>query len=254
MSTTAHGCPITAAEIALMIDHSLLRPELTLAEVIDGCDVAAAHKVASVCCKPADVLFAARRLRGTPVGVGTVVAFPHGSSTTATKVEETKRAIDDDATEIDMVLNIGRLREGRGDEVCEDIAAVVAVAKDANVLTKVIFENAYLNEAQIVRACRLAEEAGAAFVKTSTGFAPSGATLADLRLMRRSVGPTVQVKAAGGVRSLDTLLAMMAEGATRFGATATVSILAEAERRAHDGDLVIPAVTAMPNLEPSEDY
>jgi deoxyribose-phosphate aldolase len=165
------------------------------------------------------------------VFVSTVVGFPHGSSATATKVFEAERALDDGARELDMVLNIGRLRSGLADEVRDDIAAVVEIAADRGGIVKVIFENAFLDDAQKVLACRLSEEAGATFVKTSTGFAPSGATIDDLRLMRRSVGPDVQVKAAGGVRTLDALLEVMAIGVTRVGATATETILEDFKAR-----------------------
>jgi len=142
-----------------------------------------------------------------------------------------------------MVLNIGWLRGGHTEEVLEDIRAVVEVGHQAGALVKVILENAYLSDAEKVAACHLVEEAGADFVKTSTGFAPGGATISDIVLMRASVGPAVGVKAAGGVRTLDTLLAMVSEGATRFGATATADILDEAAKRQADGSLVVPAPT-----------
>jgi deoxyribose-phosphate aldolase len=219
----------TVAEAAKMIDHSLLRPELTLTEVLEGCDLAARHQVASVCVKPADVPAAARRLRGTGVLVGTVTAFPHGSSSTAVKVAEARAALADGADEIDMVLNIGRLRSGDDAFVEADIRAVVAAASGA--VVKVILENAYLTDEEKRRACVLTEAAGAHYVKTSTGFAPGGATIEDVRLMRSSVSPRVKVKAAGGVRTLEVLLAMHSEGATRFGATATEGILADLAAR-----------------------
>jgi len=256
------GGSVTVAEIARMIDHSLLRPELTLDDVTTGCELAAAHRVAGVCVKPADVAHAVACLAGAhalaPAGaaarggaggepgvaVGTVVGFPHGGTTTAVKVTETLQALDEGATEIDMVLNIGRLRGGRHDQVLAEIQSVVAMAHPAGALVKVILENAYLTDEQKVVACRLSDEAGADFVKTGTGFAPSGATLADVILMRASVGGRVQVKAAGGVRTLDTLLAMAAEGVTRFGATATVAILAEAAEREGRDDLTLPAPSA----------
>jgi deoxyribose-phosphate aldolase len=152
-----------------------------------------------------------------------VVAFPHGHSATGVKVAESEQALEDRATELDMVLNIGWLLSGRHDDVQADIAAVVAVSGDA--LVKVIFENAYLSDEQKIVACHLTEAAGADFVKTSTGFAPSGATIGDLRLMRDNVGPGVEVKAAHGVRTLDALLAVIEAGATRCGATATATML-----------------------------
>ncbi|MFG2039778.1 deoxyribose-phosphate aldolase [Dactylosporangium sp. NPDC048998] len=220
---------LSVRQVAKMIDHSLLRPELTLADVAAGCDLAARYDVASVCVKPSDVPFAAERLSGTGVLVGTVVGFPHGAHATRIKVAETAAALADGAAEIDMVLNIGRLREGRDDDVCADVAAVVVAASGAAV--KVILENAYLTDAEKRRGCALAEEAGAGYVKTSTGFAPTGATLHDVRLMRAAVSAHVGVKAAGGVRTLDVLLSMVDAGATRFGATTTAAMLDELAAR-----------------------
>jgi deoxyribose-phosphate aldolase len=235
---------LTVVQVAAMIDHSLLRPELTLDDVTIGCDIAATHEVASVCCKPADVVHASRALAGTSVLVGTVVGFPHGSSTTETKAFEARAALDDGARELDMVINIGRLRGGEHAYVAADIRAIVEVAATAGALVKVIFENAYLTDDEKVVACHLTEDAGADFVKTSTGFAASGATMEDLALMRRSVGPAMQVKAAGGVRTLDTLLAMVAIGVSRFGATVTMALLADAKGRAAVGELRVPSVSA----------
>ena len=218
-------------QVAKTIDHSLLRPELDLDFVHEGVELARRYGVASATVRPADVALAAELLEGSDVFVSTVVGFPHGSSTTATKVFEAERALEDGARELDMVVNIGRLRSGRADEVREDVAAVVRVAAARGAIVKVILENAYLDDEQKALGCRLAEEAGAAFVKTSTGFAPGGATHDDLRLMRRSVGPHVQVKAAGGVRTLDALLEVMALGVTRIGATATETILEDFKAR-----------------------
>jgi deoxyribose-phosphate aldolase len=232
MATTLSVTTLTIRQAAKAIDHSLLRPELTAAEVEAGCDLARRYDVASVCVKPLDVALAAARLAGSDVAVGTVVGFPHGSHRTDTKVFEAERALADGATELDLVIAIGRLIGGDDDYVREDIAAVVDVAKKGGALTKVILENAYLTDDQKVRGCQLTEAAGADFVKTSTGFAPSGATHDDLRLMRRSVSPHVQVKAAGGVRSLDAMIEVMALGVTRIGATRTAEMLDElAERR-----------------------
>jgi deoxyribose-phosphate aldolase len=214
---------VTYEQLAGTIDHSLLKPMLTLEEVVEGCRLAAEYRVVSVCVRPADVALAAAELEGTGVAVGTVVAFPHGHSATGVKVAESEQALEDGATELDMVLNIGWLLSGRHDDVQADIAAVVAVSGDA--LVKVIFENAYLSDEQKIVACHLTEAAGADFVKTSTGFAPSGATIEDLRLMRDNVGPGVEVKAAHGVRTLDALLAVIEAGATRCGATATATML-----------------------------
>lgn len=221
---------ITLEQLSKTIDHSLLRPELTEAEVISGCELAKRYHVASVCVKPSHVRLAARLLAGSDVAVGTVVGFPHGSQTTFVKVAEAKEALANGAAELDMVINIGELRSGNFDYVREDIRAVVEAAGGRG-LVKVILENAYLNDDEKVTASKLVEAAGADFVKTSTGFAPGGATLEDVRLMRATVGPKVQVKAAGGVRTLDAALAMIDAGVTRMGATATAAMLDEFVRR-----------------------
>jgi deoxyribose-phosphate aldolase len=221
---------ITYEQLAKTIDHSLLRPELTETDVVAGCELAMRYRVASVCVKPCHVQLAAQLLAGSDVEVGTVVGFPHGNSKVATKVFETQLAVADGATEIDMVLNIGELRSGHADYVRDEVRAVVEVAHPAAIV-KVIFENAYLTDEEKVLACKLCEEAGADFVKTSTGFAPTGATVEDIRLMRASVSPHVQVKAAHGVRTLDQLLAVIDAGATRSGATATAAILDEFKQR-----------------------
>ena len=243
--TTAYGRVIPAslrpADIAAMIDHSLLRPELTADDVRAGCELAAARGAFSVCVKPADVGLAAKALAGTAVRVGTVVGFPHGSSATAVKRHETERALADGAVEIDMVVNIGALRGGDDDYVLTEIREVVTTAHAAGALVKVILENAYLDDEQIARGSRLVEAAGADFVKTSTGFAPSGATVHDLLIMAASTGPAVRLKAAGGVRTLDRLLDLVAIGVTRFGATATATMLDDAEARAATtGSIPVP--------------
>jgi deoxyribose-phosphate aldolase len=215
---------VTYERLAKTIDHSLLRPELTLDDVREGCELAARYDVASVCVRPADVSFASGLLAESSVAVGTVVGFPHGSHVTATKVFEAERALADGAIELDMVINIGWLRSGEDARVGEDISAVVEAAGEGTIV-KVILENAYLNEDEKIRGCRLAEVAGAHYVKTSTGFAPGGATIEDLKLMRATVSSEVKVKAAGGVRTLDGLLEVMALGVDRIGATQTAPIL-----------------------------
>jgi deoxyribose-phosphate aldolase len=222
---------LTYEDVAKTIDHSLLRPELDDQFIEDGCRLAAKYQVASVCCRPADVPRAVNLLAGSGVAVGTVIGFPHGGTTTEVKVFEAEQALRNGATELDMVINIGALRSGRDAYVQDDIAAVVKVAHAAGAIVKVIFENAYLDDEQKVRACIVSEAAGADFVKTSTGFAPTGATHEDLALMRRSVSPHIGVKAAGGVRSLDGLLAVMELGVTRIGATQTAAILDEFRSR-----------------------
>jgi deoxyribose-phosphate aldolase len=213
-----------------MIDHSLLRPELIEAEVRAGCEIALRYHVASVCVKPCDVSLANNILKNSSVLVSTVVGFPHGSNLTSVKILEAEEALKQGAVELDMVLNIGRLRSGDLDYVKQDVKAICDLAHARQAKVKVILENALLTDEQKVSACRLCEEAGADWVKTSTGFAASGATLDDLRLMRRSVSDKVQVKAAGGVRTLEAILDVVDTGATRCGATATAVILDEFEK------------------------
>jgi deoxyribose-phosphate aldolase len=221
---------LTVEQLAKAVDHSLLRPELTEQDVIEGCRLARQYHVASVCVRPCDVLLAVSEMKGSDVKVGTVVGFPHGNTTTATKAFEARQAVADGAHELDMVMNIGALRSGHYDYVENDIRAVVEAAGEG-VIVKVILENCYLTDEEKVKACQLAEAAGADFVKTSTGFADSGTTLEDLRLMRASVGPQVQVKAAHGVRTLEAALQVIEAGATRFGATQTERILEDFKKK-----------------------
>jgi deoxyribose-phosphate aldolase len=236
---------LSERDIAKAIDHSLLRPELDDAFIEEGCRLAAEYDVASVCVRPADVRRAAGILAGTDVAVGTTTGFPHGGHATATKVEEARRALADGARELDMVIQIGALKSGRDADVQADIAAVVEVAHEAGAIVKVIFENAYLTDDEKVRACRLSEAAGADFVKTSTGFAPTGATHDDLRLMRANTAPHIGVKAAGGVRTLDGLLEVMALGVTRIGATQTKAIIDDFRARKAIGTPAgMPAATS----------
>lgn len=221
-------------EIAKMIDHSLLKPELTTQQVIEGCRLAREYDVASVCVKPCDVKLAQGELAGSDVLVTTVIGFPHGAHTTETKVFEAKQAMEDGAVELDMVLNIGRLLSRDFDYVEGDIRAVVELAHAQGVKVKVILENCYLTDELKEIACKICEKVGADFVKTSTGYGTSGATIEDLELMRRVCSPNVEIKAAGGVRTLDAALAVRRAGATRFGATATKKILDEALAREED--------------------
>lgn len=218
----------SVADIQSRIDHAILKPEFTRDEVAAQLDLAAEFGVFSVCVRPSDVEFAVDRLHGR-VAVGTVIGFPHGTTSTAAKVAEAQQAIADGAEELDMVLNIGKLRSGLVDEVAADIAAVVAVR--AGRVVKVIFETVFLNHEQIVDACRASTQAGAQFVKTSTGFAGGGATVEHVKLMRANIGPDLEVKASGGVRSLDALLELRAVGATRFGTSSSAGIIAEARAR-----------------------
>jgi deoxyribose-phosphate aldolase len=223
--TTLNSKTITYEQLAKVIDHSLLRPELTEADVVAGCELADRYHTATVCVKPCHVTLAAELLKDSDVLVSTVVGFPHGSNLTAVKVAEAEKAMDEGALELDMVLNIGQLRSGKIDYVREDVKAICDAAHARGVKVKVIFENAYLTDEEKVIACKLCDEAGADWVKTSTGFAPGGATLEDLRLMRANVGENVQIKAAGGVRTLPALLEVIDVGVTRCGATATATIL-----------------------------
>ncbi len=232
---------LTERDIAKAIDHSLLRPELDDAFVEDGCRLAAEYDVASVCVRPADVRRAKAILDGTDVAVGTVIGFPHGNHRTDVKAFEARQALADGATELDMVIQIGALKAGRDADVGADIKAIVDIAHAGGAIVKVIFENAYLTDDEKIRACRLTEAAGAEFVKTSTGFAPSGATHDDLRLMRANTSPHMQVKAAGGVRTLDALLEVMALGVTRIGATATKAIIDDFRARKAGGAAVAAA-------------
>ena len=222
---------LTYTDVAKAIDHSLLKPELDDAFVEAGCKLAVEYDVASVCVRPRDVERARDLLQGTAVAVGTVIGFPHGSSRTETKVFEARLALQGGAREIDMVIDIGGLISGEDRRVQEQIAEVVEVAHQQGALVKVILENAYLTDEQKVRGCKLVEAAGADFVKTSTGFAPTGATIDDLKLMRRSVSPRVQIKAAHGIRTLDALLEVLELGVTRVGATQTAAMLDEFKAR-----------------------
>ena len=231
MATRLNSKTITYEQLAKVIDHSLLRPELTEVDVIAGCELAHQYHVATVCVKPCHVKLATEILKDSDVVVSTVVGFPHGSNRTEVKVLEAELAMDDGALELDMVLNIGQLRTGKYDTVRDDIKAVCDAAHARGARVKVILENAYLTDEEKVKACKLGEEAGADWVKTSTGFAPGGATLEDLRLMRETVSEKVQVKAAGGVRTLDAILPVIDVGCTRVGATTTDAILDEFERR-----------------------
>lgn len=214
-----------AADLARMIDHTLLKPEATPGEVQTLCEEAKKYTFASVCINAGYVPLCARLLRGTPVRVCTVIGFPLGATSSAAKTFEAEQAIRDGAQEVDMVINVGMLKAGDVQYVERDIAGVVNAAKRHRVLTKVIIETALLTDEEKVKACLLARKAGADFVKTSTGFAKGGATAGDIALMRRVVGTTMGVKASGGVRSREDALTMVASGADRIGASASVRIV-----------------------------
>jgi len=224
---------ITREELAGRIDQTLLKPVATEADIVKLCAGARRYQFASVCVNSSFVPLVAKELAGTPVKVCSVVGFPLGAMATEAKAFETREAVLNGAAEIDMVMNIGLLKSGRHDLVREDIRRVVEAAREAGqsrglsaVPVKVILETCYLTDEEKVLACRLAEEAGAAFVKTSTGFGSGGATVADVRLMRQTVGDRLGVKASGGIRSLEDALAMLEAGATRLGTSSGEAIVA----------------------------
>ncbi|MFC2948396.1 deoxyribose-phosphate aldolase [Virgibacillus sediminis] len=211
-------------DLAKYIDHTQLKPETAKEKIEQIVNEAIEHEFASVCVNPHWVPYCYSRLKDTSVKVCTVIGFPLGATSTATKEFETRQAIKDGATEVDMVINVGELKSGNEDAVKDDIKAVVEAAK-GQALTKVIIETSLLSEQEKVRACKLAKEAGADFVKTSTGFSGGGATVEDIKLMREAVGEEMGVKASGGVRDYQTTQAMIDAGATRIGASAGIDII-----------------------------
>lgn len=220
---------LTREQFLATVDHSLLKPQLTRAEVVAGLEFAAEVRPKAICIVPNHLPLAAEMLAGTGVLLGTVAGFPNGSLRTDVKAFEAARAVEDGASEVDMVIPIGALRSGELDLVRDDIAAVVAASGPAEV--KVILETAYLTDEEILVGARLVSEAGAAFVKTSTGFAPSGATPHNVALLRRGAAPQTRVKAAGGLNTLADCLAALEAGADRIGISKTAAILAELDRR-----------------------
>ncbi|AMV25762.1 Deoxyribose-phosphate aldolase 2 [Gemmata sp. SH-PL17] len=221
----------TIADLARMFDHSLLQPNLTDADLERGCLLARELGAASVCIKPYAVRLAAKLLAGSMVQASTVIGFPHGGHLTAVKVFEAERAMDDGATELDMVVNVGKVLSGEWNFVADDIAAVVRAAHARVAKVKVIFENAYLKDEHKRELCRICGDVRADWVKTSTGYAETGATIEDLKLMREHSPAWVQVKAAGGVRTFEKLMEVRAIGVTRVGATATKAILDDAKAK-----------------------
>lgn len=225
MSKTYRG--YTLEQVAKTIDHSILKPDFTYADVSAGAELALKFNTASYCIRPMDVVAAAKALAGSTVNVCTVIGFPHGSTTSATKVFETQDAIKNGANEIDMVINISALLSGDFDYVESDIRGVVEAAHSAGASVKVIFETTFLNDEQIIKACEISESAGADYVKTSTGFANEGATTHNVALMKKTVGNRLKVKSSGGVRTLDQLIDYMELGVTRSGCSATAQVLEE---------------------------
>jgi deoxyribose-phosphate aldolase len=218
-------------QIAKMIDHSVLNPVLTDAELEAGCAIALRYEVACVFVKPYYLKRAAGLLAGSDVKPSTTIGFPHGGHTTAIKVAEVEQALRDGGLELDMVVNIGKVLSEDWSYVARDISAVIEAGHAGGALVKVIFENCYLRDEHKIRLCEICGDAGADWVKTATGYASGGATLTDLKLMRRYSPPRVQVKAAGGVRTLDSLLEVRALGVTRVGATRTAEIMDECRQR-----------------------
>ena len=212
-------------EIAKMIDHSLLKPNLTDEEIVQGCRIAHEYNVATVCVRPGDVKMVKEVLKESEVMVTTVIGFPHGTTTTNTKLEETKEAIQNGAVELDLVLHIGKLKSGNYEYVKEEIEKITRYAHSKNVKIKVIFENCYLSDQEKIKACEICNQVNVDWVKTSTGYGTGGAEEKDLKLMRKHCKPEIQIKAAGGVRTLERAIEMKKIGCTRIGASATVDIL-----------------------------
>jgi len=237
----------TYVEIAKMIDHSLLQPSLSAADLEKGIQIALRYDVASVCIMPYYLKRCAELLEGSTVKAGATIGFPHGGHTTAIKLAEAKQVLDDGGEELDMVVNIGKVISGDWDYVRGDIAAVIDAAHARGQKAKVIFENCYLNNDQKIRLCEIASDLGADWVKTSTGYGSGGATIEDLVLMRRHAEPQVQVKAAGGIRDLDGLLRAREAGVTRVGASRTADILEECRRRLGLSELPKPATATGPS-------
>lgn len=220
---------MTKNELAKLIDHTILKAIATQEDVTKLCNEALEYEFASVCINPSFVPLAANLLKDSSVLVCTVIGFPLGSTSTAAKAFEAQEAVKNGALEVDMVINVGALKERREDVVFQDISAVVEAAKGANpeAITKVIIETCYLTDEEKVLACQLAKKAGAHFVKTSTGFGSGGATAHDISLMRQTVGPEMGVKASGGIKNLEQVLEMVKAGASRIGASAGVDIVKE---------------------------
>lgn len=229
---------ITVSDIAKMIDHSLLRPNLTEEEFVEGVELSKNFQVATCSVVPFDVARAAKLLAGSGVPVSTVVAFPHGTVPTEVKVFEAQRSLENGAMELDMVIAISRLMAGDDAYVEDDIRAVAEITHSHGAGLKVIFENCFLTNEMIVTACQLSEKAGSDFVKTSTGYGTGGATLEDIRLMRANVSPKMKVKAAGGIRTLDEFLQYRAAGTDRIATRSSQPILEEAQKREAEGTLL----------------
>ncbi len=241
MRILKEGEKITAHDVAQTIDHSLLRPDITVEELKEGCKIARDYDCVSICVRPSDLPIVCEELKGTNVLATTVIGFPHGTATTESKVFEAKDAIEKGAVEIDVVMNVGRYLSGEFDYVENELKQVCDAAHKMDAIVKVIFENHFLTPEQVKHACELAERAGVDFVKTSTGYAPTGATIEDLKIMRETCSDKISVKAAGGVRGLDEALAVLATGTIRIGTRGTEEIMVEAVKREKEGTLIVTA-------------
>ncbi len=229
---------ITVQDVAAVLDHSLLRPDITMSELKEGCELAKEYQCISVCVRPSDIPYSCELLKGTGVLVTTVIGFPHGTCTKETKIFEIRDAVEKGSVEVDMVMNIGRFLSGEYDYVEEEIAEAAKAAHAGGAILKVIFENYYLNKKGIVQACELSKRAGADFVKSSTGYAGGGVALSDMQVMvEHAYG--MKVKAAGGIRTLEDCLALMNIGVVRCGTRASKEILEEAKVRAEAGTLYL---------------
>ena len=236
MTCNCNETPLTPAALAAMIDHTFLKAFGLPGDIETLCDEAREYNFAMVAINPAEVKRCVELLAGSPVGIGAAIGFPLGQTTIATKAFETRNAIENGVTEIDTVMNLRALQGGKPEIVQRELANLVAICKPANVTCKVILETCYLTDEQKVQACQIAKQEGVDFVKTSTGFGTGGATVADIKLMRETVGPTLGVKASGGVRTLADALAMIEAGATRIGTSAGVAIVEGLKNQACGSD------------------
>lgn len=225
----------TKEQVARTIDHAALKPNLTDADIVEACEVGKRYGVATVCVRPSDVALAAKELAGTPVRPSAVIGFPHGANRARTKALEARLALADGAKELDMVMNVGKFLSGDEDLVARDIAGVVAEAKGCGAVVKVILETCYLTAEQVARACEIARDAGADFVKTSTGFGDGGATPEVIDVMIKTVGETMGVKASGGVRSYETAVGYLQQGCKRLGAAGGTRVICEEAPAAEAG-------------------
>ena len=221
----------TIQELGAVIDHAVLHPAATEADFIAGCEISMTHETATFCVPSSRVSVAVEKLRGSTVKPCAVVGFPHGNAGTAAKIHEAIRAVEDGALEVDMVVNIGWVKDNRMSAADDEIAAMNEAITTRGAILKVIFETCFLEDAQIVRLCKSATAAGAAFVKTSTGFGSAGASEAHITIMKQNVPPQMGIKASGGIRTLTDVERMLAAGATRIGTSSTVAILEEAAKR-----------------------